>query len=76
MKITINTTKIETDKTELTYQEIVDLADSGRSKQALHTIVYRVRGPKDWERSGTITPGQKLELAENMNITALVTDNA
>ena len=65
------------EKTHLTYQEIVDLADSGRSKSCLHSIIYSVRGQGDWYRDGTVTPGsQPLELAEGMIISAMVTDNA
>jgi hypothetical protein len=55
MLITINAQKKDVQATHLTYQEIVDMADSGRSKQALHSITYSVRGTGDkqgWERSG------------------------
>jgi hypothetical protein len=79
MLITINAQKKDVQATHLTYQEIVDMADSGRSKQALHSITYSVRGTGDkqgWERSGLISPGQTLELADGMHISAMVTDNA
>lgn len=76
MKIRVNHREVEVSQAVLTYQEIVDLADSGRSKSALHSITYRVRGPGDSERSGTVTPGRSIELAEGMVISAMVTDNA
>lgn len=80
MKITINSEPVELSDQEakdgLAYQQIVDRADSGRSKQALHTITYFARGEGDQQRSGTICPGQRLIPCEGMHIAAMVTDNA
>jgi hypothetical protein len=77
MRILVNGREQHVDKTHLSYQEIVDIADSGRAKTALHTIVYHVRLSGDLHRDGCVFPGSPpLELAEDMRITALVTDNA
>lgn len=76
MRIIINGTEKEVPGESMSYQELVDIADSGRSKQALHTVVYSTKRSGDTQRSGCIAPGETLRLEEGIRITALVTDGA
>lgn len=71
--VIINEREINVVGDRLTYKEIVSLADSGRSQEALHSIVYSSRLSR---RSGILRPDQVLELEEGMVITTLVTDGA
>lgn len=77
--VIINGHKMLIEESELSYERIVELADSGRSKEALHTVVYRVKFG-EWERTGTLYPGSPpLGLdpaASSTVISAMVTDNA
>lgn len=54
---------------ELSYEDIVGLANTGR--KALHTVVWVGGG-----REGSLCPGQAVRVCNGMHITALVTDNA
>ncbi len=74
--IIVNGRECSTDQATLNYEQIVAMADSGRSKECLHTIIYRIK--KDgWEKSGTIYPGSApVEVHPGMVISAMVTDNA
>ena len=73
-KIIVNGRQVVTDKTVLTYEDIVSMADTGRT--ALHSIAYS--GPRvgDYRRCGEIHPGKLLEVEDGLIITAVVTDNA
>jgi hypothetical protein len=75
VKISINGDEHEVEAAELTYQEIVDLADSGRSKSALHSVTFKAKSG-DWSLSGMVHPGQSVAISEGMVINAFVTDGA
>lgn len=73
--IIINGRYIKDPPNPVSYQQIVDLADSGRSKECLHTITY-CDGPSE-NREGTLSPKSKPVLLKNgMNFGAYVTDGA
>lgn len=79
MKIKINGKDMEVSESALTYQQIVDLADTSRGKSALHSIMYGHRVPFNQlpgERSGMVCPGQSVPVTEGMHIEAIVTDSA
>ncbi len=75
-RVIINGREVVVVGESMTYQDIVSLADSGRSKDALHSIAYSTKRSGDTERSGCIAPGETLVLEEGMVISAMVTDNA
>lgn len=73
-RIYINARSILTEAVELTYQQIVDLADSGRSKNCFHSVIYdKGYAPK---YQGQVCRGQTVRVREGMRISAYVTDSA
>jgi hypothetical protein len=74
--VSINGTKFtlsSADCVALTYQRVVDLADTQWGTKALHTIVF---GDRVTGKSGTLTPGRSIVPTEGMSITAVVTGDA
>jgi len=74
--VNINGQSFVIEQDSVGYNDIVSRADSGRSKKCLHTITYYVRTSEDGVRQGTIYPGKTVKLAEGMEFSAYVTDNA
>jgi hypothetical protein len=72
MKVRINSCEQQVDAVVLSYEEVVQRADSGRSKTLLHSVTYHVRGG----RSGSLTPGQSVTVEDGMVFNAYVTDGA
>jgi hypothetical protein len=70
-EVVINGVKKTLNATEITYQEIVALAATGRN--AVHSVTYRAR--KEGIQ-GILAPGEKVKLVEGMVFNAMVTDNA
>jgi len=54
---------------ELSYEDIVDLANTGRT--APYTVMWAGGG-----QEGILVPGQSMRVCNGMRITALITDNA
>ncbi len=77
--IHLNGTMLVVPKDVLTYQEIVDLADTQWGNKALHSVTYHHRVPFDQlpgERGGMLRPGQSVKVTPGMYICAAVTGNA
>ncbi len=75
-KVTINGRKVtltDDDCIALTYQRVVDLADTHWGKKALHSVTFhdRITG-----HSGILDPGRSVVPTEGMIIDACVTSNA
>ena len=76
MQIIINGRTQDLDQDTLTYDEVVALADSGRSPKCLHTVIWEMRN-NGWTKSGSLIPGQVLKLeGDRVIISAMVTDGA
>lgn len=79
MNITINGKPIVTEESVLTYERIVDLADTQWGKTALHSITYSHMVPfteLPGERSGMVAPGKSVPVSAGMTICAVVTGYA
>lgn len=73
--ININGQRIDNPPNPISYQQVVDLADSGRSKKCLHTICYH--GGPDGKYEGCMSPVDKpMFLKNGMHFSAYVTDGA
>lgn len=75
MKITINGHEYHREKPTISYEEIADHV-LGEVPGHLLTVAYNWRGPGDMRRSGTIAPGESIEVADGMTISAYNTGNA
>lgn len=70
--VCINGIVQDIDRDEVSYEYIVELASSGSS--VLHSVVYsRGSGAKP---SGTLTPGESVEVRDGMIFSAVITGNA
>jgi hypothetical protein len=73
--IVVNGDRCHLSEGRLTYEKAVELADSGRSKQALHSVTFR-RGGDPAKPEGILAPGESTPACEGMVVCAMVTDNA
>jgi hypothetical protein len=79
MRIKINAVEYEVSDQPLSYETIVDLADTRWGKATIHTVCYVHKVPFDklpGERTGMLIPGQSVIPSEGMVIDAVVTGNA
>jgi hypothetical protein len=77
--VKINGTDFEVEGGWLTYERIVELADTQWGKEALHSVVYSHRLPFDQlpgERNGILSPGKRVVPTQGMVIDAVVTGAA
>lgn len=72
MKITINGREYYREKREMTYDEIVEHV-YGKVVEAVISITYSWKGPGDLMRQGIIAPGESVEIADGMHISAAYT---
>jgi hypothetical protein len=72
--ITVNGRDFKWEHEIIPYEEVVALANTGRT--ALHSVTYFWRGDGDVQRSGILYPEKCVTVADNMRFTAVVTDNA
>jgi hypothetical protein len=72
--ITVNGRDYKWEHEIIPYEEVVALANTGRT--ALHSVTYFWRGDGDVQRSGILYPEKSVAVADKMRFTAVVTDNA
>lgn len=75
MKIKVNGRDLEVIAKTLSYEDICHL-EFGKVPEALITVVHHTRAEGGWERNGSLTPGQSVELVEGMIFNAHYTGNA
>ena len=72
MKIIVNGTSVDIDRTDINYEDLVKLA----GKRGCPSVTYSSRGTGDAKRSGSLSSCQSLRLDEGMVFTILHTGNA
>lgn len=71
-KIILNARVRETDANEFTYEDIVDLA--GMSRDRVATITWFARTDDGAQATGTVAPGDVLEVRNGMILSCTFTD--
>lgn len=75
MNIAINGKQHPIEKSTISYDEVLTQA-YGKIPDPLITITYYWRGEGDNKRTGIISPGQTINIAEGMAISACYTGDA
>jgi hypothetical protein len=82
MKINVNSTQMETDKTTLTYQDIIELAGEKYYPGMVRSITYQ-RAPlltkysgKTSKTEGILCHGQEVAVADGLRLNCYDTSNA
>lgn len=74
MKINVNGIDHSVAHSDVTYEDIAELAGRPGAKEL--TVTYFWRGPGDITRSGTIIPGKRIVGKDGMQFTAVHTGDA
>ena len=75
--IIVNARRIAVGKRrEISYKELVQLAWPGTHFGVLYTVVYYTRLRKNVQMSGTLVPGQKIDVYQGMIFDVTVTSGA
>jgi hypothetical protein len=76
MQIILNGVPKQVDATSLSYEDLVEMEFGAKMRNYVYSLVYSTKPRGDSRRSGTITPGQTLELEEDIRISICDTSNA